>query len=78
VWHYIYKFAQRNSRLVREIFLHQKLLAAHEELLASEEEFRQQMDELLQKEESVRRLAYHDSLTGLPNRSMLMEYLDKE
>ncbi len=57
---------------------HQELLAAHEELLASEEEIRQQLDELLQKEEFVRRLAYHDSLTGLPNRTMLMEYLDKE
>lgn len=34
-------------------------------------------DQLRQKEECINRMAYHDSLTGLPNRHLFTEFLNK-
>lgn len=39
--------------------------------------FREMAINLQQSDEQVRILAYHDSLTGLPNRTMFQEYLDQ-
>ena len=39
--------------------------------------FEEMAENLQQSDEQVRFLAYHDSLTGLPNRTMFKEYLDR-
>lgn len=63
-------FQDKEDRLQ---FLHQELTVAHEELLASEEELRQQLDELLTKEEAIRAQniilkSLHDTARGLMHR----------
>jgi len=59
---------------------HEELTQLYEELTASDEEMRQQYDEILQINEKIRIgeekltfLAYHDVLTGLPNKLSLYE-----
>lgn len=63
-------FQEKEERLQ---LLHQELTVAHEELLASEEELRQQLDELLTKEEAIRAQniilkSLHDTARGLMHR----------
>lgn len=63
---------------------HEELTSLYEELTASEEELRQQFEELINQqnllkmsEERLKENAYHDSLTGLPNRLALYEDFEK-
>jgi diguanylate cyclase (GGDEF)-like protein len=53
----------------------EELTALYEELAASDEELRDQYKEIQHYTEKVEFLAYHDSLTNLPNRMNFMEKL---
>jgi diguanylate cyclase (GGDEF)-like protein len=62
---------------------YEELNQTYEELMASEEELRQQNDELTEnkkllslKEDTLQKLAYFDSITGLPNRTMFIMELN--
>lgn len=62
------------------VHAHEELEAAYEEITATEEELRQQYDHLIENqrrltesEEKMHHLAYHDLLTGLPNKRALYE-----
>ncbi len=55
---------------------HDELISLYEELYASEETLRQQYDELLSNQKTIHKLAYFDTLTGLPNRASLKNLFD--
>lgn len=64
---------------------HERLEAAYEEIIATEDELRVQYCQLIENqrrlaesEEMLQHLAYHDPLTGLPNRLALFELAGKE
>lgn len=52
-----------------------RLQTIHGELLASYDELEKMNGDLKNQEEQIRHLAYHDSLTGLPNRHFITEQL---
>lgn len=63
-----------------KVYAHEDLESAYEEITATEEELRQQYDQLIENqrkltdnEEKMHHLAYHDLLTGLPNKLALYE-----
>lgn len=64
---------------------YQELNLVYEELLATEEDLKEHVEELkisqakhVENEEKIYNLAYYDSLTGLPNRSMLQKVLNSK
>ncbi|MFM9328139.1 putative bifunctional diguanylate cyclase/phosphodiesterase [Paenibacillus mesotrionivorans] len=64
---------------------HERLESAYEEIIATEDELRMQYSQLIENqrrlaesEEMLQHLAYHDPLTGLPNRLALFELAGKE
>lgn len=64
---------------------YQELEATYEELTAVQEELQQQYDEILDSNEKIKKseerlayLAYHDQLTGLPNKLSLFEASSKD
>ncbi|KAA9000959.1 EAL domain-containing protein [Paenibacillus spiritus] len=56
---------------------YQELEATYEELTVTQEELMDQYEVLLDNQEKMHRLAYYDGLTGLPNRLMLLETLER-
>lgn len=56
---------------------HDMLAALYQEMAVSDVELRKQYDELQSKEETIRKLAYFDMLTALPNRVLFTERLNK-
>jgi diguanylate cyclase (GGDEF)-like protein len=63
------------------VYAYESLESAFEEITATEDELRQQYDHLIENqrrltesEEKMQHLAYHDVLTGLPNKLALYEY----
>lgn len=61
---------------------YQELEASHEEITALEEELREKYNELSISEENLEYMAYHDYLTGLPNRQYMYnrfknDFIDK-
>lgn len=74
---YIRRIRRMKRNLVEN---HEELTQLYEELTASDEEMKQQYDEILDINEKIRigeeklsYLAYHDTLTGLPNKLSLYE-----
>lgn len=64
---------------------HERLESAYEEIIATEDELRLQYSQLIENqhklaesEEKLQHLAFHDPLTGLPNRLALFELAGKE
>ncbi|WP_438348492.1 putative bifunctional diguanylate cyclase/phosphodiesterase [Paenibacillus sp. FA6] len=65
---------------IDKVYAHESLESAYEEIIATEDELRQQYDQLIENqrkltesEEKMFYLAYHDVLTGLPNKMALYE-----
>ena len=65
---------------IDKVYAHESLESAYEEIIATEDELRQQYDQLIENqrrltesEEKMYYLAYHDVLTGLPNKMALYE-----
>lgn len=67
--HDINRIYYQLARATRELF------DANRQLSATVEEKDQLLAELRQSEAQIRRMAYHDAVTGLPNRRLLMEAL---
>lgn len=70
---------RRNEFLVRKLVeSYEDLEASNEELVAAEEELRGQYEVLQSNKENMYKLAYYDSLTGMPNRTLFMNNLQLE
>lgn len=57
---------------------HKELQEKNEQLVSSEEELMAQLEEIDQQKNYINYLAYHDPLTGLPNRRSFMDFLNEK
>ncbi len=57
---------------------HKELQEKNDQLVSSEEELMAQLEEIDQQKEYINYLAYHDPLTGLPNRRSFMDFLARK
>ncbi|GLC29646.1 putative bifunctional diguanylate cyclase/phosphodiesterase [Clostridium omnivorum] len=70
---------KRNEFLVRKLVeSYEDLEATNEELVAAEEELRGQYKVLQSNKENMYKLAYYDSLTGMPNRTLFLNNLQTQ
>lgn len=56
---------------------YQELETTYEELTATQEELQENYDAMVENQTELHRLAYYDSLSGMPNRVSLLEQLDE-
>jgi len=77
LFYYLKRIKDAEIKLVKS---YRDLAAAHEKLellyakiSASEEELKHQNEELIKNQKKMHYLAYHDTLTGLPNKQSLLE-----
>ncbi len=66
-----------NDRTLNLELANKQLEVTYNELTSAEKELRGQYDLLENKEQAVRQMAYHDSITGLYNRAYFNDYLEK-
>lgn len=55
----------------------EELMNAYEELTAGEEELREQYETVVRREETIRHIAFHDDLTGMPNRAAFINKIEE-
>lgn len=53
-----------------------ELTSLYEEIAATDETLRQNLNELTERKEQINKLAYYDTITGLPNRVLFQEKLN--
>ncbi|HCS75923.1 MAG TPA: hypothetical protein DIW17_18875, partial [Clostridiales bacterium] len=58
--------------------LERKVMERTKELNYANEELRNEIHSRIEMEQEIRKLAYYDQLTGLPNKKMFMNYLSKK
>jgi diguanylate cyclase (GGDEF)-like protein/PAS domain S-box-containing protein len=58
--------------------LERKVYERTKELNMANEELRNEIKSRIEMEQEIRKLAYYDQLTGLPNKKLFMNYLDKK
>lgn len=58
--------------------LERKVYERTKELNTANEELRNEIQSRIEMEQEIRKLAYYDQLTGLPNKKLFMNYLDKK
>lgn len=75
VRHYLKQIYSAQGTIIADA---QNLEYAFEELAATDEELRRQYEDAKAQEIRVHRLAYYDTLTGLPNRAMLLKTLQEK
>lgn len=70
---------KRNEFLVKKLVeSYEDLEVSNEEIIAAEEELRAQNEVLQSNKENMYKLAYYDSLTGMPNRTLFLSNLQEE
>lgn len=75
---YLFHNIKLRKRVEKDLIINnEELTALYEEMAASEETLRHNFDELSEQQQQIHKLAYYDSITGLPNRVAFQEKMNK-